>query len=190
MIDRRDLFRLRMWTNDYNWDWGDYKMIYDVECRDYSQNTMLSVCSFEELLDNHDTYNIMLCTGIKDSNGKLIYENDIIEIAYNEQRKVKYIVKFGEHIPTYEQLASVGFYIQELEDGSVWKLNNDKRTITTIIGNIYETEEFMHLQATNELPSDKFMQSMIDNYSDNDEHSDGSIEEAYKQFNDLIKDNK
>lgn len=26
-----------------------------------------------------------------------------------------------------------------------------------------------------------FMQSMIDNYSDNDEHSDGSIEEAYEQ---------
>ena len=95
MIDRRDLFRLRMWTDDYNCDWGTKKMIYNVECRDYGQNTMLSVCSLEELLDNHDEYNIMLFTGIKDSNGKLIYENDIIEIEYIFNRKIKYQVKYG-----------------------------------------------------------------------------------------------
>lgn len=43
------------------------------------------------------------------------------------------------------------------------------------IGWVYDIE------VENELPSDTFMQSMVDNYSDNDEHSDGSIEEAYKQ---------
>ena len=189
MIDRRDLFRLRMWTNDYNWDWGDYKMIYNVECRDYSQNTMLSVCNFEELLDNHDTYNIMLCTGIKDSKGKLIYENDIIEIEYVFNRKIKYQVKYGEYTHYLRPHTNIGFYMQDLKDNTTWSFEVASSS-TTIIGNIYETEEFMHLQATNELPSDKFMQSMIDNYSDNDEHSDGVIEEAYKQFNDLIKDNK
>lgn len=188
MIDRRDLFRFRAYTDSFT---GKYRMVYNVENTydDGCNGVLISGRCFGDIAESHKEHNLMLCTGIKDSNGKLIYENDIIEIKYNKQRKVKYIVKFGEHIPTYEQLVSVGFYIQELEDGSVWKLNNDKKNLTTIIGNIYETEEFMHLQATNELPSDKFMQSMIDNYSDNDEHSDGSIEEAYKQFNDLIKEN-
>lgn len=144
MINRRDMFRLRMWTDDYNWDWGDYKMIYDVECRDYTQNTMLSVHSFDELLDNHDAYNIMLCTGVRDSKKKLIYENDIIEIKYNEKRKVKYQVKYGEFIPCYESNKRIGFYIQDLEDDSVWSFGSDKKT--TIIGNIYETKEFMYLQ--------------------------------------------
>ena len=145
MIDRRDLFRLRMWTNDYNWDWGDYKMIYNVECRDYSQNTMLSVCNFEELLDNHDTYNIMLCTGIKDSKGKLIYENDIIEIEYVFNRKIKYQVKYGEYTHYLRPHTNIGFYMQDLKDNTTWSFEVASSS-TTIVGNIYETVEFEYLQ--------------------------------------------
>ena len=187
MIDRRDLFRFRAYTDSFT---GKYRMVYNIENTydDGCNNVLISGKCFGDIAESHKEYNLMLCTGIKDSKGKLIYENDIIEITYNEKRKVKYIVKFGEHTPTYERGISIGFYKQDIEDGSVWKLNNEH--VLTIIGNIYETEEFMHLQATDDLPSDTFMQSMIDNYSDNDEHSDGSVEEAYEQFNDLIRSNK
>lgn len=143
MINRRDIFRLRMWTDDYNWDCGVYKMIYYVECRDYTQNTMLSVHSFDELLDNHEAYNIMLCTGIKDSNGKLIYENDIIEIKYNKHRTENYQVKYGKYITCGSSIPNIGFYIQNLEDNSIWSFYNKEKI--TIIGNIYETKEFMYL---------------------------------------------
>lgn len=144
MIDRRDLFRLRMWTDDYNWDRSIYKMVYDVECRDYNQNTMLSVHSFDELLDNHDAYNIMLCTGIKDSNGNLIYENDVIKIEYNKHRIENYQVKYGKYITCGSSIPNIGFYIQNLEDNSIWSFYSKEKI--TIIGNIFETEEFMYLQ--------------------------------------------
>lgn len=44
-----------------------------------------------------------------------------------------------------------------------------------------------YLQGAGELPSATFMQSMIDNYSDNDEHSDGSVEKAYEQAEKELK---
>lgn len=123
MIDRRDLFRLRIWIDDYNWDRSIYKMAY---------------------LDNHDAYNIMLCTGIKDSNGNLIYENDIIEIKYNKHRTENYQVKYGKYITCGSSIPKIGFYIQNLEDNSIWSFYSKEKI--TIIGNIYETKEFTYLQ--------------------------------------------
>lgn len=143
MIDRRDLFRFRAYTDSFT---GKYRMVYNVENTydDGCNGVLISGRCFGDIAESHEEHNLMLCSGFKDSVGKLIYENDIVEIKYNEKRKVKYQVKYGEHILTYEQFISVGFYIQEIEDKSVWKLNNNKAL--TIIGNIYETEEFMHLQ--------------------------------------------
>lgn len=123
MIDRRDLFRLRIWIDDNIWDRSIHKMAY---------------------LDNHDAYNIMLCTGIKDSNGNLIYENDVIEIKYNKHRTENYQVKYGKYITCGSSKPNIGFYIQNLEDNSIWSFYSKEKI--TIIGNIYETKEFMYLQ--------------------------------------------
>lgn len=187
MIDRRDLFRFRAYTDSFT---GKYRMVYNVESTydDGCNGVLMSGRCFGDIAESHKEHNLMLCTGIKDSKGKLIYENDIIEIEYIFNRKIKYQVKYGEYTHYLRPHTNIGFYMQDLKDNTTWSFEVASSS-TTIVGNIYETKEFMHLQATNELPSDKFMQSMIDNYSDNDEHSDGSIEEAYKQFNDLIKEN-
>lgn len=143
MIDRRDLFRFRAYTDSFT---GKYRMVYNVENTydDGCNGVLISGRCFGDIAECHEEHNLMFCSGVKDSLGQLIYENDIIEIKYNEQRKVKYQVKYGEHIPTYERFVSRGFYIQSLEDKSIWKLNNNK--ILNIVGNIYEDEEFKYLQ--------------------------------------------
>ena len=143
MIDRRDLFRFRAYTDVFT---GKYRMVYNVEnpYDDGCNNVLISGRCFGDIAESHKEYNLMFCTGIKDSKGKLIYENDIIQIKYHTKRKVHYQVKYGEYISCYSSYKKVGFYLQSLEDYSIWNFTIDRQT--TIIGNIYETEKFMYLK--------------------------------------------
>lgn len=143
MIDRRDLFRFRAYTDSFT---GKYRMVYNVENTydDGCNGVLISGNCFGDIAESHKEHKLMLCTGIKDSNGKLIYENDIIEIEYNKHRTENYQVKYGKYITCGSSIPNIGFYIQNLEDNSIWSFYSKEKT--TIIGNIYETEEFMYLQ--------------------------------------------
>ena len=50
------------------WDAKNYKYLFDIQNKK----------SFQEILNNND-FEIEKCTGFKDANGVLIYENDILQ---------------------------------------------------------------------------------------------------------------
>jgi uncharacterized phage protein (TIGR01671 family) len=86
-------------------------------------------------------YKIMQYTGLKDKNGKEIYEGDILLDLWS---KVVWIVKFG----ICKKYAYTGWYVQDGEDGRQTTLNPDEEgkeqnTAVEILGNIYETPSLL-----------------------------------------------
>jgi uncharacterized phage protein (TIGR01671 family) len=88
---------------------------------------------------------IMQCTGLKDKNGKLIYEGDIL---YNPFSNYKYVVNYGKFALNYTKPFSVnitGFYItykenikNEVDSLQMLDLNNIE-----VIGNVYQNPELL-----------------------------------------------
>lgn len=75
---------------------------------------------------------LMQYTGLKDKNGKKIYEGDIIK-AYDHNEKIYYIQEI-----IYDKY---GFFAKD-EDG-LWLIESYEYTIDEIIGNIYENPELL-----------------------------------------------
>ncbi len=102
-----------------------YKKIYDV----YSITpfgVIISSLAVSNKKTNFEECILMQCTGLKDKNGKLIYEGDILRINNKEIQPVEYMECYAQfHIERHGVVES--FFANTYE----------------VIGNIYENPELL-----------------------------------------------
>lgn len=139
-----DRFRFRVWRKEKdNFIKRQGAMIYNAEdvydgcCfSGYKLNNNDGhISCFGEYLSKDDEYVTMQCTGLKDKNGKLIYEGDIVQGT----SKYKYIIAYSD--------INACFYLQTIEpEQPNFPLNEiNLKDYFEIIGNIYENKELLEM---------------------------------------------
>lgn len=131
-----DRFRFRAWDKEQK------KMFYNAEMT-YDYGLVLDACeadSFGTVLED-DNMIVMQCTGLKDNNGNLIYEGDIIS------KRDDYL------FPVYWDKTQAGFRVFVVKDFPPKRIlgtepMNFKTEDYEIIGNIYENEELLNIQSS------------------------------------------
>ena len=84
----------------------------------------------------HDSWILTQYTGLKDKNGKEIYEGDV----YQEQHMSPVVIKFGDYSVDYYTEVIAGFYCEVIGDRtSTWCVQDGGE----VIGNIYENPELL-----------------------------------------------
>ena len=116
-----DRFKFRCW-DDYN------REMLDLQEQDTNP---YNICDFTQ-------NNIMQCTGLKDKNGKLIYEGDIVKIQCNREDKGG----------IFYQKAKVIYDIVDTFSGFSLFMKNDTYALwhshkMEVIGNIWEDAELL-----------------------------------------------
>ena len=119
------------------WDRILKKMTYEVSMK-------LRECEYINILDMftilNQRYDFMQYTGLKDANGKDIYEGDIVE-AWSEGEKAIGKVK--------QRIDGLWLMYPAWQSGKIWGLmpNKERKTTVKIIGNIYENKELLRGEA-------------------------------------------
>ena len=107
---------------------------------------------------NENEMILMQYTGLKDKNGKEIYEGDIVEILWY-YRKTRYVVKYGEYKIDccgccYNEHNAYGFYLEHIklrdaqqsindDEYAQQSINDDEIVEIVVIGNIYDNPELL-----------------------------------------------
>ena len=125
-----DRFKFRMYDTNVNKmympnDFGGVESIY--ECLKQQINWDLDVdydIKFNHLEDGRF---FMQCTGLKDNNGKLIYEGDIVKDDHDAMHYVKWVYDRWQLFPCTQNNYTIGIVDDEIE----------------VIGNIYENKELL-----------------------------------------------
>ena len=122
------VFKFRAWDKEEN------KMYYNAEYTYDYYGSEIPEFSFGSVLDSDD-YIVMEYTGLKDRNGKEIYEGDIDKYGYI----VTYVADINESLGM-----NCGWYLQRNDFESWSPLECDSNEIE-IIGNIFETPRLAKL---------------------------------------------
>lgn len=139
-----DRFKFRVW---YMPEYDKPRMIYGAEkTYDFMYGEPEIICAdcFGSLLDSKE-YILMQCTGLKDKNGKLIYEGDIVNQIYEDETIYKCEVVYN----------NCSFQLKHIEDKNKNYINTpmycyainylghytEKRL--EVIGNIYQDSHLL-----------------------------------------------
>ena len=135
-MNDRYLYRAKR-TDNGEWVEGCLLIIDDTEyriatsCLQGDVKELLNVCAYEV-----DPSTICQCTGLKDKNGKKIWENDVVE-AWSQGRcaigKIKH------------RIDGTWIMYPAWQNGEMWYLlpNDDGITTVEVIGNIFDNPELL-----------------------------------------------
>lgn len=124
-----DIHKKKMFTNDQLIIWNG-----NVYAND---NFKLNVDNLKGW--NIDEKYLMQSTGLKDKNGKEIFEGDIINYKYSRHTSTQFVVKYNEFQATFvvvDNHNDLVYTFRELAD--YIQLNS-----LEVIGNIYENKELL-----------------------------------------------
>ena len=126
----QDRFKFRVWKGQEN------RMVYDV--------TYLNPLILDPAIKEENKHNILMqCTGLKDKNGKLIYEGDIIK-----QDGDNFEIKYCEKCKSYQCFGKVSWvkekYCYACEGDYIWSEFIEVLDKAEVIGNIYENKELLN----------------------------------------------
>ena len=126
-----DRFRFRVWDNS-NEIWLEDE---DLSIAPNGTLTVLGLDSDGETIFCEDEDCIVeQCTGLKDKNGKLIYEGDIVQLT----RERRWLPKGSLHIIEWRTFNCCGFCL-----GSLGSLTEKCSKECIVIGNIHENPELL-----------------------------------------------
>ena len=123
----QDRFKFRYHNNN---------KIYDVSAIDFtrSRGEIVSLDKMETLMCKLDLNNLIQCTGLKDKNGKLIYEGDIVKGTCG--------VYWG--LMVVEYLENRASFIYRRLDGKYYPLSMlGECNFEELLGNVYENPELL-----------------------------------------------
>ena len=118
-----DRFKISVWDEHLKLMCHEVHIYPDKSCAAAFEEEALTM----ELQGHPDRFKLMQCTGLKDKNGKLIYEGDIVSGTSAIGRPQQDIVKWQESGFSPWAWFEAGMYLSDLE----------------IIGNIYENPELL-----------------------------------------------
>ena len=118
------------------WDKKNKNFIFDIEDenkRDWEITELEQCRYFGEYLCMPDRYIVEQCTGLKDKNGRLIYEGDIVNILceIEEQGVIEWATEEAQFVVSAEQA------------GFVANFDNYRGSDLEVIGNIHENADLL-----------------------------------------------
>lgn len=138
-----DSLRIRIFDKEFkqyiNPDDTDYyidssgRVILEVESITESGVVVLKEI---DITDENDSYIVERCTGLKDKNGRLIYEGDVLQYTDTNGFKIRQEVVWNNENARFAHIVDLGCFCRTFSP-----LDQELCSQKEIVGNIHEVEE-------------------------------------------------
>ena len=135
-----DRFKFRFWNKKNNAYIKSNKLIYnDGTYTQVGTKQMNNGLYHSYIVNEYNTFDIIpeQCTGLKDKNGKLIYEGDIVEVSKAYENGI-YKIEFCQ--------ADCEYNLYNEDGNFIYQLTKNMANFIEVIGNIHENPELLEVQ--------------------------------------------